>query len=67
VAARYKGADTRTSLARESASGSLTPEQSSDIYIYIYMYMYIIGQNPARDTPHNDKFDSLEPEPSRTR
>jgi hypothetical protein len=29
--------------------------------------VYIIGQSPARDTPHTDEFDSLEPEPSRTR
>jgi hypothetical protein len=32
-----------------------------------YIYIYIIGQNPARDTPHTDEFGSLEPEPSRTR
>jgi hypothetical protein len=35
--------------------------------IYIYIYIYIIGHSPARDTPHTDQFDSLEPEPSRTR
>jgi hypothetical protein len=57
-----KGAHTRTSLARGSASGSLTRELY--IYIRIYTYIYIL---PARDTPHTDEFDSLEPEPSRTR
>jgi hypothetical protein len=56
-----KVAHTRTSLARESASGSLTRKPGSDIHIYM------IGQSPARDTPHTDEFDSLEPEPSRTR
>jgi hypothetical protein len=40
------GAHTRTSLARESASGSLTREAGSDIYVYI------IDQSPARDTTH---------------
>jgi hypothetical protein len=30
-------------------------------------YIHIIGQRPARDTSHTDEFDSLEPEPSRTR
>jgi hypothetical protein len=39
-------------------------------YIYIPTYIYriysIIGQSPARDTPHTNEFDSLEPEPSRT-
>jgi hypothetical protein len=68
-----KGAHTRTSLAREYASGSLTREPGSDIYMYLYIYIYIyiyiciIDQSPARDTPHTDEFDSLEPEPSRTR
>jgi hypothetical protein len=33
------GAHTRTSLARESASGSLTREPGSDIY-YIYLYIF---------------------------
>jgi hypothetical protein len=33
----------------------------------IYMCMYIIGPSPARDTPHTVEYDSLEPEPSRTR
>jgi hypothetical protein len=65
-----KGAPTRTSLACEVTSGSLTREPGSDIYIYIYnriyIHIYIIGQRPARDTPHTDEFDSLEPEPSRT-
>jgi hypothetical protein len=56
-----KGAHTRTSLALESASGSLTRDPGSDIYTCI------IGQSPARDIPHTDEFDSLEPEPSRTR
>jgi hypothetical protein len=30
-----KGAHTRTSVARDSASGSLTLEPGSDIYVYI--------------------------------
>jgi hypothetical protein len=30
-------------------------------------YIYIIGQSSACDTPHTDEFDSLEPEPIRTR
>jgi hypothetical protein len=29
-----------------------------------YICIYIIGKSPARDTPHTDEFDSLEPEPS---
>jgi hypothetical protein len=40
VAARSKGAHTRTSLARESASGSLTREPGSDIYVYIQVSHY---------------------------
>jgi hypothetical protein len=47
-----------TSLARDSASGV----RLGDIYIYIYN-----RPNLARDIPHTDEFDSLEPEPSRTR
>jgi hypothetical protein len=64
VVARSKGAHTRTSLARKSASGSLTREPGSHIYVQVYN---IIGRSPARDTPNTDEFDSLEPEPSRTR
>jgi hypothetical protein len=36
---RRKGAHTHTSLARESASGSLTRKPGSDIY-YIYLYIF---------------------------
>jgi hypothetical protein len=29
------------------------------LYIYIYtVYIYIVGQSPARGTPHTDEFDS---------
>jgi hypothetical protein len=32
-----------------------------------YICIYMIGQIPARDTPHTDEFDLLKHEPSRTR
>jgi hypothetical protein len=58
----HQGAYTRTSLARESASGKLDSGARLG-----YICIQIIGQSPARDSPHTDEFDSLEPEPSRTR
>jgi hypothetical protein len=62
-----KGACTRTSLARESASGSLTREPGSDIFHHTHTHTHTHEWIPARDTPHTDEFDSMEPEPSRTR
>jgi hypothetical protein len=59
--AASKGAHTRTSQACESSSGSLTREPGSDIFHHTHEWI------PARDPPHTDEFDSLEPGPNRTR